>query len=78
MNDEVKDTMIFNIFFLCQVLNEFNLKRLQRNNGIQRVHKNKLFPRIIGITILFQVRMVEFLKEDLRYREVELGAVGSM
>ncbi|XP_031272329.1 putative calcium-transporting ATPase 13, plasma membrane-type [Pistacia vera] len=63
VNEKVKDTMIFNIFFLCQIFNEFNLRKLEKKNIFEGIHKNKLFLGIIAITIILQVLMVEFLKK---------------
>nr|ASM90234.1 calcium-transporting ATPase plasma membrane-type [Sesuvium portulacastrum] len=60
---EVKDTLIFNTFVLCQVFNEFNSRRLERKNVFEGLHRNPLFISIIGITIILQVMMVEFLKK---------------
>ncbi|XWS13734.1 hypothetical protein CRYUN_Cryun36dG0063500 [Craigia yunnanensis] len=59
---KVNDTLIFNIFVLCQVFNEFNARKLEKKNVFEGIHKNKLFIGIIAITILLQVVMVEFLK----------------
>ncbi|KAF5176316.1 Calcium-transporting atpase [Thalictrum thalictroides] len=62
VTDKVKDTLIFNTFVLCQVFNEFNARSLVKKNVFKEIHKNKLFLGIIGITIVLQVIMVEFLK----------------
>ncbi|GAB2210182.1 hypothetical protein Droror1_Dr00015442, partial [Drosera rotundifolia] len=58
----VKDTLLFNTFVLCQVFNEFNARKLEKENVFKGIHRNKLFLAIIGITIVLQVVMVEFLK----------------
>ncbi|XP_057965585.1 calcium-transporting ATPase 12, plasma membrane-type isoform X2 [Malania oleifera] len=63
VRDEVKDTMIFNTFVLCQVFNEFNSRKLEKKNVFAGIHRNKLFLGIVGTTILLQVVMVEFLKK---------------
>lgn len=60
---KVKDTLIFNIFVLCQVFNEFNARKLEKKNVFKGIHRNKMFVGIIGITIVLQVVMVEFLKK---------------
>lgn len=49
VNDKVKDAMIFNIFFLCKVLDEFNLRKLPLKIFFKETQKNKLFSEIIGI-----------------------------
>ncbi|KAK3441249.1 hypothetical protein EUGRSUZ_B01474, partial [Eucalyptus grandis] len=59
----VNDTLIFNIFVLCQVFNEFNSRSLEKQNVFKGIQKNHLFIAIIGITIVLQVIMVEFLKK---------------
>ncbi|MBA0795648.1 hypothetical protein Gohar_006494 [Gossypium harknessii] len=58
----VKDTLIFNTFVLCQVFNEFNARKLEKQNVFQGILQNRLFLGIVGITIILQVVMVEFLK----------------
>ncbi|XP_030540785.1 calcium-transporting ATPase 12, plasma membrane-type [Rhodamnia argentea] len=59
----VNDTLIFNTFVLCQVFNEFNSRSLEKQNVFKGIHRNHLFLAIIGITIVLQVIMVEFLKK---------------
>ncbi|KAK7316248.1 hypothetical protein VNO77_35129 [Canavalia gladiata] len=59
----VNDTLIFNTFVLCQVFNEFNARKMEKRNVFKGIHKSKLFLGIIGITIILQVVMVEFLKK---------------
>ena len=63
VNDKVKDTLIFNAFVLCQVFNEFNARKLEKKNVFEGIHRNKLFMGIIGIAVVLQVLMVEFLKK---------------
>ncbi|KAL5824713.1 hypothetical protein ACOSQ3_020776 [Xanthoceras sorbifolium] len=63
VSENVKNTMIFNTFVLCQVFNEFNARKLEKKNIFQGIHKNKLFLAIIGITIVLQMAMVEFLNK---------------
>ncbi|KAK7364974.1 hypothetical protein VNO80_13724 [Phaseolus coccineus] len=59
----VNDTLIFNTFVLCQVFNEFNARKMEKRNVFKGIHRSKLFLGIIGITIILQVVMVEFLKK---------------
>ncbi|XP_030475584.1 calcium-transporting ATPase 12, plasma membrane-type [Syzygium oleosum] len=59
----VNDTLIFNTFVLCQIFNEFNSRSLEKQNVFKGIHRNHLFLAIIGITIVLQVIMVEFLKK---------------
>lgn len=63
VSEKVKDTLIFNSFVLCQVFNEFNSRKLEKKNVFKGIHKNRLFLGIIGITIVLQVMMVEFLRK---------------
>ncbi|GMP56289.1 hypothetical protein CsSME_00020837 [Camellia sinensis var. sinensis] len=63
VNTNVNDTLIFNTFVLCQVFNEFNARKLDKKNVFKGIHRSKLFLAIIGITIVLQVVMVEFLKK---------------
>ncbi|PKI44786.1 hypothetical protein CRG98_034734 [Punica granatum] len=42
---------------------EFNARKLKEKNGFKGFHKNKLFIGIIGVTLVFQVLMIEFLKK---------------
>ncbi|KAI3506806.1 hypothetical protein L1887_21371 [Cichorium endivia] len=62
VNERVKNTIIFNTFVLCQVFNEFNSRKLEKRNIFKGIHTNRLFLGIIGMTIVLQVVMVEFLK----------------
>ncbi|KAL9668485.1 hypothetical protein QQ045_006019 [Rhodiola kirilowii] len=59
----VNDTLIFNTFVICQVFNEFNSRKLEKQNVFEGILRNRLFLGIIGATIILQVMMVEFLKK---------------
>ncbi|XP_031399307.1 putative calcium-transporting ATPase 13, plasma membrane-type [Punica granatum] len=63
VGEVVKNTIVFNCFVLCQVFNEFNARKLEEKNVFKGLHKNKLFIGIIGVTLVFQVLMIEFLKK---------------
>ncbi|XP_047334894.1 putative calcium-transporting ATPase 13, plasma membrane-type [Impatiens glandulifera] len=63
VSKKVNNTMIFNVFVLCQVFNEFNARKLEKKNVFEGVVKNKPFLAIIGITIVLQVVMVELLNK---------------
>ncbi|PHT38922.1 hypothetical protein CQW23_22495 [Capsicum baccatum] len=57
-----KDTMIFNIFVLCQLFNIFNLRKYE--GGLLRELKSKrLFWGIVGMVVVIQVAIVEVLKK---------------
>ncbi|XP_011030702.1 PREDICTED: putative calcium-transporting ATPase 13, plasma membrane-type, partial [Populus euphratica] len=77
LTERVNDTLIFNIFVLCQVFNEFNARKLEEKNVFKGIHKNKLFLGIIAITILLQVLMVEFLKKFADTERLNWGQWGA-
>ncbi|KAL5709720.1 P-type Ca(2+) transporter [Ranunculus cassubicifolius] len=56
-----RNTIIFNAFVLCQICNEFNARKPEELNVFRGVTKNHLFMGIIGITLVLQVVIVEFL-----------------
>ncbi|WMV47821.1 hypothetical protein MTR67_041206 [Solanum verrucosum] len=76
VNKKVNDTLIFNTFVLCQVFNEFNARKLEKKNVFEGIHKNKLFVAIIGITLVLQVVMVEFLKKFANTERLNWGQWG--
>ncbi|KAB1204302.1 Calcium-transporting ATPase 10, plasma membrane-type [Morella rubra] len=59
--NKVKNTVIFNAFVLCQVFNEFNARKPDEFNIFKGITKNYLFMGIVGLTIVLQVIIVEFL-----------------
>ncbi|KAE8009791.1 hypothetical protein FH972_006205 [Carpinus fangiana] len=63
VSGEINDTLIFNTFVLCQVFNEFNSRSMEKKNVFKGLHKNRLFIGIVGITIILQAIMVEFLNK---------------
>lgn len=73
VNKQVKDTLIFNMFVLCQVFNEFNARQLERKNIFKGITKNKLFLGIVGTTVVLQVIMVEFLKRFANTERLNAG-----
>ncbi|XVF38306.1 hypothetical protein REPUB_Repub20aG0089800 [Reevesia pubescens] len=77
VTEKVNDTLIFNIFVLCQVYNEFNARKLEKKNVFEGIYKNKLFIGIIGITIILQVMMVEFLKRFAETGRLNWGQWGA-
>ncbi|RVW23008.1 putative calcium-transporting ATPase 13, plasma membrane-type [Vitis vinifera] len=77
VSKKVKDTLIFNTFVLCQVFNEFNARELEKKTIFKGLHKNKLFLGIIGITIILQVVMVEFLKKFADTERLDWGQWGA-
>ncbi|KAJ0946444.1 putative P-type Ca(2+) transporter [Helianthus annuus] len=63
VDKRVKNTIIFNTFVFCQVFNEFNSRKLEKQNVFEGLHKNRLFMGIIGVTVILQIVMVEVLKD---------------
>lgn len=59
--DKVKNTLIFNAFVICQVFNEFNARKPDEMNIFRGFTRNHLFMGIIGVTVLLQVLIIEFL-----------------
>ncbi|KAF3545357.1 hypothetical protein DY000_02004686 [Brassica cretica] len=60
---EVKNTMIFNAFVMCQIFNEFNARKPDEMNVFSGVTKNPLFIAIVGVTFVLQILIVTFLGE---------------
>ncbi|KAM0050697.1 putative P-type Ca(2+) transporter [Helianthus debilis subsp. tardiflorus] len=63
VDKRVKNTIIFNTFVFCQVFNEFNSRKLEKQNVFEGLHKNRLFMGIIGVTVILQIVMVVVLKD---------------
>ncbi|XP_073030500.1 putative calcium-transporting ATPase 13, plasma membrane-type [Primulina eburnea] len=76
ISKRVNDTLIFNAFVLCQVFNEFNARKLEKKNVFEGIHKNKLFLGIVGVTLILQVVMVEFLKKFADTERLNWGQWG--
>ncbi|XP_022723610.1 calcium-transporting ATPase 9, plasma membrane-type isoform X2 [Durio zibethinus] len=58
---EVKNTLIFNAFVMCQIFNEFNARKPEEINCFKGVTKNYLFMGIVGFTFILQIIIIEFL-----------------
>ncbi|XP_048318312.1 calcium-transporting ATPase 9, plasma membrane-type isoform X2 [Ziziphus jujuba] len=58
---DLKNTVIFNAFVLCQIFNEFNARKPDQINVFRGVTKNHLFMGIIGVTFVLQIIIIEFL-----------------
>ncbi|PON79530.1 P-type ATPase [Parasponia andersonii] len=59
--NKVKNTLIFNAFVLCQIFNEFNARKPDEYNIFKGITKNYLFIGIVGITLILQIIIIEFL-----------------
>ncbi|XP_027344572.1 calcium-transporting ATPase 9, plasma membrane-type isoform X2 [Abrus precatorius] len=58
---QVKNTLIFNAFVMCQIFNEFNARKPDEMNVFRGVTKNRLFMGIVGVTFILQIIIIEFL-----------------
>eukprot|EP00256_Glycine_max_P055985 XP_014623401.1 calcium-transporting ATPase 8, plasma membrane-type [Glycine max] len=58
---KVKNTLIFKAFVLCQIFNEFNARKPDEFNIFKGVTRNYLFMGIIGLTVVLQIVIIEFL-----------------
>ncbi|KAL6331936.1 hypothetical protein AAG906_020285 [Vitis piasezkii] len=56
-----KNTVIFHAFVLCQIFNEFNARKPDEINVFKGVTTNRLFIGIVGITLVLQILIIEFL-----------------
>ncbi|KAK4757595.1 hypothetical protein SAY87_018896 [Trapa incisa] len=59
--EKVKNTLIFNAFVFCQIFNEFNARKPDEFNVFAGITKNRLFMGIVGLTLILQVVIIEFL-----------------
>ncbi|KAJ6363172.1 hypothetical protein OIU78_003369 [Salix suchowensis] len=59
--NNVKNTLIFNAFVFCQIFNEFNARKPDEFNVFKGITKNHLFIAIVGITLVLQVIIIEFV-----------------
>ncbi|GAB2219094.1 hypothetical protein Droror1_Dr00006722 [Drosera rotundifolia] len=58
---KIKNTVVFNAFVFCQLFNEFNARKPDQLNIFEGVVKNPLFIGIVGVTLVMQIVIVEFL-----------------
>ncbi|GKV43740.1 hypothetical protein SLEP1_g50992 [Rubroshorea leprosula] len=63
VTEAMDNILIFHTFVLCQVFNVFNARKLEKKNVFKDVYNNWKFLGIVGIMILLQVVMVEFLRQ---------------
>ncbi|KAG5587931.1 hypothetical protein H5410_048365 [Solanum commersonii] len=62
LSDKEKDTMIFNIFVLCQLSNIFHLRKYE-GNLLRELKTKRLFWGIVGMIVVIQFAMIELLKK---------------
>ncbi|KAL6194903.1 hypothetical protein ACLB2K_035978 [Fragaria x ananassa] len=76
VDDKVQDTLIFNTFVLCQVFNEFNVRKLEKKNVFKGLLTNKIFLGIIALIIVLQLVMVELLNKYADTERLNWGQWG--
>ncbi|XP_052188868.1 calcium-transporting ATPase 12, plasma membrane-type-like [Diospyros lotus] len=59
---KVRDTLIFNTFVFFHVFTMFNARKFEKN-VLEGIKRKRIFWGIVGMIILLQVVMVEFMKE---------------
>ncbi|KAJ8760700.1 hypothetical protein K2173_017734 [Erythroxylum novogranatense] len=72
MTKNVKKTVIFNTFALCQVFNVFNARVSEKNKRLEGIVKNKVFLMAIGGVVFLQVMMVEALNKVANTEKLSL------
>ncbi|PWA88328.1 Calcium-transporting P-type ATPase, subfamily IIB [Artemisia annua] len=63
VDESVNNSLIFNTFVLCQVFNLINSRKLEKKNVFEGLHKDWMFMGIIGVIIILQVVVMEFLNK---------------
>ncbi|KAA8548694.1 hypothetical protein F0562_000378 [Nyssa sinensis] len=76
VNAKVRDTMVFNISVLCQVFMMFSMRKFEKN-VFKEIERRKLYWAIIGIIIILQLVMVEFLKGAADTERLDWGQWGA-
>ncbi|KAI5059223.1 hypothetical protein GOP47_0025542 [Adiantum capillus-veneris] len=61
--EDINNTIIFNAFVFCQLFNEVNCRKLEERNVFSGLLSSWLFIGIMGITVVLQVVIVEFLNK---------------
>merc|ERR1712185_536275 len=60
-DDRKHQTIVFNVFVLCQVFNEFNARRLGDDfNVFEGVFTNAIFIAVIAVTLGVQYLLVKY------------------
>jgi Ca2+-transporting ATPase len=77
-DDKANGTMIFNVFVLCQLFNEFNVRDMERKNVLAGVlgKNNKMFLVVVAATLVLQVLTVEALTKFAGTERLSLGQWG--
>uniref|UniRef100_A0A7N2LRX0 Calcium-transporting ATPase n=1 Tax=Quercus lobata TaxID=97700 RepID=A0A7N2LRX0_QUELO len=76
INKKVGNTIIFNIFVLCQVCNIINARQVGTKNVLQHFPRNPLFLLAVGAILLGQVAFIEIshiLVADAKLTWIQCG-----
>ncbi|XP_044498781.1 calcium-transporting ATPase 2, plasma membrane-type-like [Mangifera indica] len=57
----VLNTLIFNAFVFCQVFNEISSREMEKINVFKGILNNNVFVGVVGVTVIFQIIIVELL-----------------
>ncbi|CAM8989389.1 unnamed protein product [Rhodiola kirilowii] len=57
----VLNTLIFNTFVFCQVFNEVSSREMEEIDVFKGILENHVFIGVLGITVFFQIIIIEFL-----------------
>ncbi|KAJ8769298.1 hypothetical protein K2173_002502 [Erythroxylum novogranatense] len=57
----ILDTFIFNTFIFCQVSNLISCRKLNEKNAFRGILCNYVFIAVLGLIVLFQITIIEFL-----------------
>eukprot|EP00271_Cylindrocystis_brebissonii_P015527 TRINITY_DN38446_c0_g1_i1.p1 TRINITY_DN38446_c0_g1~~TRINITY_DN38446_c0_g1_i1.p1 ORF type:complete len:1112 (-),score=207.67 TRINITY_DN38446_c0_g1_i1:149-3484(-) len=61
--NKLNGTLIFNAFVFMQLFNEINCRKLTEINVFSGVLTNSIFMAVVGLSVVFQVIIVEFLND---------------
>ncbi|KAK4841100.1 hypothetical protein QYF36_025826 [Acer negundo] len=57
----ILNTLIFNSFVFCQIFNEISSREMEEINVFRGILDNYVFVVVLGVTVLFQIIIIEFL-----------------
>ncbi|KAF6983524.1 hypothetical protein CFC21_001699 [Triticum aestivum] len=72
-----KGTVVFNVFMLFQVFNQFNVRGVEKKNAFAGVLKNKMFLVIITLMFVLQVVTMEVLTRFVGAKKLGLWQWGA-
>ncbi|KAL5838838.1 hypothetical protein ACOSQ3_016007 [Xanthoceras sorbifolium] len=75
-NKEVRETMVFNSFVLCQVFNLINARKPNRKNMFKGIHQNRWFWVAVIVIVVQQVAFIEIAHILVRSAKLNGGQWG--